>query len=232
MLKKGCDFIKKIFILLVVFAILLTSCACEDSGFSDKESASTQSDVHKQTYVANGLGISFQYDSDWYVDDSGRDKAELSILYDTTVKATIYLLDQSIDLNTGTENNIGNLLKAKYTETAEGFYQSKVVSVGGFQHVKTDKAEWIQMMAEIENKYFENYTGYLFSPPALVAFYFVNIQNTGYFIKLESQVSNMDFFFKMNNLVDSIFFIHIPYASSDAFSLKNWFMEEYHMWMM
>lgn len=180
-----------------------------------------QASVHKRSFTADGLGICFQYDSDWYVDESGKDRSELSVLYDTKVKATIYLLDSQIDLDTGTENNVGDLLKAKYTETAEGFYQSEVVSADGFQRIKTDKAEWIQMRAKIKNEYFENYTGYLFSPPSLVGYYFVNIQGNGYFIKLESQVENDALCDKMDKLVDSMFFIHAPTALSNAFSFEK-----------
>lgn len=222
-MKKGCDLIKRLIVLLIVFSLVLTSCTGGESTSSTETEASTstQAAVKKQVFIADGLGISFQYDSDWYVDKNGQYKAELSVLYDTQVKVTISLLDQLIDLDTGMENNIGDLLKAKYTKNAEGFYQSEVVSVDGFQRIKTDKAEWIRMMAKIKNEYFENYTGYIFSPPAQVAFYFVNIQGNGYFVKLESQVENVEFCNEIDDLVDSMFFIHVPSALSSAFSFED-----------
>lgn len=160
-----------------------------------------QASVHKRSFTADGLGICFQYDSDWYVDESGKDRSELSVLYDTKVKATIYLLDSQIDFDNANEETFSNLMK----RACASYFQPQpavIKEIFDFKSMELQDGKSIQMSATME---VTESTPTLRQSTLFYTLYFIRFSSgITLFAKYEEYVDNTSFRNEMDEIVRSI----------------------------
>lgn len=183
-----------------------------------------QASVHKRSFTADGLGICFQYDSDWYVDESGKDRSELSVLYDTKVKATIYLLDSQIDFDNANEETFSNLMK----RACASYFQPQpavIKEIFDFKSMELQDGKSIQMSATME---VTESTPTLRQSTLFYTLYFIRFSSgITLFAKYEEYVDNTSFRNEMDEIVRSIKVCGLPLAIEFAHSVDSVVFNDY-----
>lgn len=183
-----------------------------------------QASVHKRSFTADGLGICFQYDSDWYVDESGKDRSELSVLYDTKVKATIYLLDSQIDFDNANEETFSNLMK----RACASYFQLQpavIKEIFDFKSMELQDGKSIQMSATME---VTESTPTLRQSTLFYTLYFIRFSSgITLFAKYEEYVDNTSFRNEMDEIVRSIKVCGLPLAIEFAHSVDSVVFNDY-----
>lgn len=218
-------------LLSVVLLLFCGACTVHSSDGDDSSVATSEgqqpasTEVRTKTFTSPGMGLRITYDSDWYIDidDTG---PYFEILYSAQAKAKVYLLNQSINLDTLTESVFAKLLEDNYSSDWVGYYKYNVTDTANYLLIQNDQMSKAQMTAKIKLEYYDGSTYSVELIPNTVTWYFANLENGGtIFIQYEDYeeddtiAQQLDENF--NGFVGSIECVSKPASQTYAYSLDD-----------